>query len=173
MLSFVYKHALAHNLHGIAAKVALKLGEEKNSLEHDMKFIQVVLDIKQTFLGMAHATPFEKKTCSHPSQASLQEFLQLHSMIRPLWVVVFLTWNCAQSAAVLCTLKAYLGWGCGGLEAPPRANIYTCQLCVQISFGRRALGFFRWDISVICPIIVLKLAATVFTSLPFRTLWPN
>jgi len=33
------------------------------------------------------------------------------------------------------------------------------------------LVFFRWDISVICP--VLKLAVTVFTSLPFQILWPN
>jgi len=33
--------------------------------------------------------------------------------------------------------------------------------------------FFRWDISVICPVIVLKLAVTVFTDVPFRTLWPN
>jgi len=43
--------------------------------------------------------------------------------------------------------------------------------------------FFRWDISVICPMIVLKLTATVFTSLPFQAfvwsfqkhfgLWPK
>ena len=33
--------------------------------------------------------------------------------------------------------------------------------------------FFRWDISGICPVTVLKLCVTVFTSLPFRTLWPN
>jgi len=33
--------------------------------------------------------------------------------------------------------------------------------------------FFRWGISVMCPIIILKLARTVFTSLPSQTLWPN
>ena len=33
--------------------------------------------------------------------------------------------------------------------------------------------FFHWDISVVCRVIVLKLAVTVFTSLPCRTLWPN
>jgi len=33
--------------------------------------------------------------------------------------------------------------------------------------------FFRGDISLVCSIIVLKLAVTVFTSLYFRTLWPN
>ena len=37
----------------------------------------------------------------------------------------------------------------------------------------RGAGFLRWDISVICPIVVLKLALTVFSSLCsyFRTLW--
>jgi len=34
-------------------------------------------------------------------------------------------------------------------------------------------AFFRRDISVISPMLVLKLATTVFTSLPFQTLWPN
>jgi len=35
-------------------------------------------------------------------------------------------------------------------------------------------GFlFHWGILVICPITVLKLAITVFTSTPFQTLWPN
>ena len=33
--------------------------------------------------------------------------------------------------------------------------------------------FFRWDILLICLITVLKLVATVFTSLPFQTFWPN
>jgi len=33
--------------------------------------------------------------------------------------------------------------------------------------------FFRWDIPVISPITVLKLAMIVFTSLYFRTSWPN
>jgi len=32
---------------------------------------------------------------------------------------------------------------------------------------------FRWDISVICLVIVLKLAVTMLTSLYFRTLWSN
>ena len=31
----------------------------------------------------------------------------------------------------------------------------------------------HWDISVICPVVILKLAATVFTSLPFQTSWLN
>ena len=35
------------------------------------------------------------------------------------------------------------------------------------------VSFFRWDISVICLITALKLAVTVFNSLPFQTLWPN
>jgi len=35
------------------------------------------------------------------------------------------------------------------------------------------LYFCHWDISVISPMIVLKLAVTVFISLCFRTLWPN
>jgi len=35
------------------------------------------------------------------------------------------------------------------------------------------LGFFRWDISFICLVIVSKLTKTVFTSLPFRKWWPN
>jgi len=42
--------------------------------------------------------------------------------------------------------------------------------------GNRASSgcfFFRWDISVICRIIVLNLALKVFTSLYFRTSWPN
>jgi len=43
----------------------------------------------------------------------------------------------------------------------------------QVAWHRSARLFFRWDISVICPEIVLKLAVTVFTSLPFRKLWPN
>jgi len=33
--------------------------------------------------------------------------------------------------------------------------------------------FFRWDISVICLTVVLKLAVTVFTSLYFQTFWPK
>jgi len=33
--------------------------------------------------------------------------------------------------------------------------------------------FFRWDILVICYVTVLKLAGTVFTSLPFRPLRLN
>ena len=33
--------------------------------------------------------------------------------------------------------------------------------------------FFRCDISVICPVIVLKLAVAAFTSLPFQILWRN
>ena len=33
--------------------------------------------------------------------------------------------------------------------------------------------FFRWDISVIYPIILLKLTVRVFTGLFFRILWPN
>ena len=37
-----------------------------------------------------------------------------------------------------------------------------------------ALFFFcRWDISLVFPIIVLKLAETVLTSFPFQTWWPN
>jgi len=32
---------------------------------------------------------------------------------------------------------------------------------------------FRWAVSVISPMIVLKLATTVFASLPFQTLWPH
>jgi len=35
------------------------------------------------------------------------------------------------------------------------------------------LFFFRLDISVICPVILLKLAVTVFTSPYFRILWPS
>jgi len=45
---------------------------------------------------------------------------------------------------------------------------YVSLLFVHYSLP---LGFFfRCDISVICPIIVLKLTITVFTSLPFLTL---
>ena len=33
--------------------------------------------------------------------------------------------------------------------------------------------FFRWDVSIICPTIALKLAVTIFPSLPFLKLWPN
>ena len=33
--------------------------------------------------------------------------------------------------------------------------------------------FFRWDISVICLIVVLKLAVTVCIALYFEKLWPN
>jgi len=41
-------------------------------------------------------------------------------------------------------------------------------------FDSLRLGFiFRWNISVICPMIVSKLAITVFTSLPFQTSSPN
>ena len=36
-----------------------------------------------------------------------------------------------------------------------------------------AICFFRWGISVICPVTVLKLAVTIFTKLYFRTLWYN
>jgi len=42
------------------------------------------------------------------------------------------------------------------------SDISDCQRCI-----------FRWDISVICPIVVFKLAVTAFTRLPFRTWWPN
>ena len=35
------------------------------------------------------------------------------------------------------------------------------------------ISFFCWDISVICPIIILKFTITVFTGLPFLTLWLN
>ena len=41
------------------------------------------------------------------------------------------------------------------------------------NFFKFRFFFFRWNISVICPVIVSKLAITVFTSLPFQTLWPN
>jgi len=43
------------------------------------------------------------------------------------------------------------------------------QLCVW----NLVLLFFRWNVSTIWPIIVLKVAATVFTTLHFRTSWPN
>ena len=43
--------------------------------------------------------------------------------------------------------------------------------CCWFGFGARR--FFRWHIPVICPIIVLKLALTVFTSSYLRTKWPN
>jgi len=42
-----------------------------------------------------------------------------------------------------------------------------------IQISESSAGFFRWEISVICPIILLKLAVTVFTSLYFWALWPN
>jgi len=35
------------------------------------------------------------------------------------------------------------------------------------------ISFFCWDMSVICLVIVLKLAVAVFISLTFQTLWPN
>lgn len=34
-------------------------------------------------------------------------------------------------------------------------------------------AFFRWNVSVFCPVIVLKLDETVFINLPCWTLWPN
>jgi len=37
----------------------------------------------------------------------------------------------------------------------------------------RKLFFFRWNISVTCHMVVLKLAVTVLSSPNFRTLWPN
>ena len=44
--------------------------------------------------------------------------------------------------------------------------------CSQATAGLCAV-FFRWDISVIFPVIVLNFTATVFSRLPIRTLWPN
>ena len=35
------------------------------------------------------------------------------------------------------------------------------------------LFFFRWNISVICLVVAIKLVVTVFTGLYFRRLWPN
>jgi len=43
---------------------------------------------------------------------------------------------------------------------------------ISAGIARTSL-FFHWNISIICPIIVLKLVATVFTSLYFRTLRPK
>ena len=44
----------------------------------------------------------------------------------------------------------------------------------RFAFQANVRGFFfRRDVSVICLIILLKLAVTVFTSLYFRMLWPN
>jgi len=41
------------------------------------------------------------------------------------------------------------------------------QFCIE--FFEKKLVFLRWDVSVICPVIVLKLVVSIFTSLPFLT----
>jgi len=46
----------------------------------------------------------------------------------------------------------------------------SCRLIERVSLNQ---FFFRWDISVICPIIVLKPAITIPTNLRFRTSRPN
>ena len=56
-------------------------------------------------------------------------------------------------------------------EAHPSASEFYL---VTIRVSRYTISvFFRRDISVICSIIVWKLALTVFTSLYFRALWPT
>ena len=52
--------------------------------------------------------------------------------------------------------------------------VKSCNLCDERSC-REVLAscFLRWEVSVICPVIVLKLAVTVFTSPYFRTSWLN
>jgi len=59
-----------------------------------------------------------------------------------------------------------------------RDQFQFCTSCWEIVsrhwviFGLGFL-FFRWDISFICLVLVLKLTVTVFTSLPYQALWPN
>ena len=50
-------------------------------------------------------------------------------------------------------------------------DVWRCKRSSTVSL--LSVVFFRWDISVISPVMILKLAVTVFISLPFRTLRPN
>ena len=77
------------------------------------------------------------------------------------------------------------GWHNFGVACPPCTQMACPNLTLtQIHLRRRrywpltcayhfVLVFFLRSISVICPMVVLKLAATVFTGLYFRTSWPN
>jgi len=90
--------------------------------------------------------------------------------IKPVIFLVYFRW---KPDLVVIKRVELSSTGLVGLSAavPSISRIISSSAAQQGDL--RSGLFFRWDISVICPIIALKLAVTVFTSLYFRTSWPN
>jgi len=78
------------------------------------------------------------------------------------------------SVQILCVaLGIWNGFSCWHHKASCSKNQGTCLLNMSTSSDVFKPVVFRWDISVICLTVVLKLAVTVFISPYFQTFWPN
>jgi len=52
-------------------------------------------------------------------------------------------------------------------------ELFSVECVTELRLVLGCCFFFRWDISVICLTVVLKLAVTVTIRLYFQTFWPN